>query len=367
MALTMAIPSQKPKKPERPRKPAKPKAAQKGLDIERILAEINATTKFFEPPDFDPLRASPQELEEHGLRWLPDPDSDPEGHAFWTRLYSRPLRFEKTMFAISAAAQPRHRAQLRPLGGRDERSLNWSGGYISARQSEMFTEIRGSWQAPVVAPPEAGAIGDFRSSTWIGLDGQRRYLHSSLPQIGTAQFVNVTAAATTFTTQAWWQWWLRDQASAPVYLTSLVINPQDLVSCAIVVVDRFTVRFYIKNESTGVMLTPFERPSPSKNMPTGPSPIRVQITGATAEWVMERPRDPVTRRHYRLPAYGTVAFNDCQALSARAPGVPGRTRSLQGMRRMAMYEIKSPPPRSKIVSRARGPLGPGRLATVFVR
>ena len=74
----------------------------------------------------------------------------------------------------------------------------------------MFVEIRGSWQAPVVAPPTPGEIGEFHSSTWIGLDGQRRYLNSSLPQIGTAQYVDVTAAATTFTTKAWWQWWLRD-------------------------------------------------------------------------------------------------------------------------------------------------------------
>jgi hypothetical protein len=355
MAMTMTKPSKKGGTP-----------ASKAVDVESTLADLIKTTRFFPSPAFDPLRASPQQLEDHGLRWLPDPDADPQGHAFWTRLYSQPLQFQMTKFAMQAEAQPRHRVNQVPLRGHDERSLNWSGGYITSRQSEMFTEVRGSWQSPMVAPPEAGARGDFRSSTWIGLDGQRRYLHSSLPQIGTAQFVNVTAAGSTFTTKAWWQWWLRDQYIPPVDL-SLVINPQDLVSCAIVLVDRVTARFYIKNESTGVMLTPFERPSPSKTMPSGPSPIRVQVTGATAEWIMERPRDPVTGLHYRLPDYGTVAFNDCQALSARAPGQPGRTRSLQGMRRVAMYEVRSPPSRSKNVSRARGPVAGDRVLTTFVR
>jgi hypothetical protein len=351
-----------------PRKPPKKdgKLAPKALDIESVLAEINKTTRFFPLPDFDPLRASPQQLEEYGLRWLPDPDADPQGHAFWKRLYSQPLQFEMTKFAMRAEAQPRHRVNQVRLRGNDERSLNWSGGYITARHSEMFTEIRGTWQSPVVAPPEPGARGDFRSSTWIGLDGQRRYLHSSLPQIGTAQFVHATASATTYTTKAWWQWWLRDQYSPPVDL-SLAVNPQDLVSCAIVLVNRTTARFYIKNESTGVMLTPFERPSPSKTMSSGPSPIQVRVTGATAEWIMERPRDPATERHYRLPDYGTVVFNDCQALSARAPGQAGRTRTLQGMRRVAMYEVRSAPSRSKNVSRARRPTSADRVVTVFVR
>jgi hypothetical protein len=82
------------------------------------------------------------------------------------------------------------------LGTRYETSPNWSGAYITPKRSRMFTEVHGSWQVPTPSPPVDGkgsppADGDYRSSAWIGLDGQRRYLNSSLPQIGTSQFVKV--------------------------------------------------------------------------------------------------------------------------------------------------------------------------------
>ena len=79
--------------------------------------------------------------------------------------------------------------------GRRESSLNWSGAYVTPRNGRQFTEVHGRWEVPAVAVP-SGTSGspEFRSSIWIGLDGQRRYFDSSLPQIGTAQVLNASLA-----------------------------------------------------------------------------------------------------------------------------------------------------------------------------
>ena len=47
-----------------------------------------------------------------------------------------------------------------------------------ARNGRQFTEVHGRWEVPAVAIPSGRASPEFRSSIWIGLDGQRRYFNS---------------------------------------------------------------------------------------------------------------------------------------------------------------------------------------------
>src|SRR4030095_2575914 len=110
---------------------------------------------------------------------------------FWTEMFSPPLVFTQAEFRLFADPVLVSARVLVTAIGQRESSSNWSGAYVTPRTGRRFTEVHGRWEVPAVAVP-SGTIGspEFRSSIWIGLDGQRRYFDSSLPQIGTAQFLN---------------------------------------------------------------------------------------------------------------------------------------------------------------------------------
>jgi hypothetical protein len=330
-----------------------------GEDLVALLREIRNTTYFFDPPDdFNPLEANPDELGQYGIPPQPDAEAAPEHFKLWMKLFAPPLRFETAEFSFQAAG-----TRLNPRGPvayrtRHEASANWSGAYITPKHDRMFTELFGSWYVPNPSPPAtAGGLSahdEFRSSTWIGLDGQRRYRNSSLPQIGTAQFVRVVDGQPVRTFKTWWQWWMRGQRNPPVTL-SLKIRPGDLVTCSLIVVDRRTVRFFIKNRTTGIHLKPFQRNPPSPAL---------TISGATAEWVMERPTHLSSDKLYPLPQYDSLHFSDCLAIAAHAPGERGHEEMLPGARLIDMYEVREHPHRIAEISVAKRE-GDQEVATFF--
>src|SRR5262249_29076770 len=287
--------------------------------------EFSKRVHFFPQPSegFNPLTASPEELAFYGIPPPPDPDQQPTLTRFWTEMYSPPLVFVAPPFLET----------ILPLIRR-EASLNWSGAYITPRNGQQFTEVHATWEIPLVTAP-AGMPGsaEYRSSIWIGLDGQRRYFDSSLPQLGTAQCVNAPATAPFHT---WCQWWLRDnpQTYVPVIL-SVGVAPGQRVMASLRVLNEMRVHGIIKNRTTGAIL-PFTMDAPTDTS----SGMQLKVSGATAEWIVERPADE-TGEPYELPDYGIVHFTNCFALSAEMPagGVPGpgREQTLDGPRLLRMY------------------------------
>jgi hypothetical protein len=363
--------------------PSAADAAITASGLDGLLKEIIATTQVFAVPEnFDPRTADAARLAELGLPPKPDRATQPELYALWWKMFSPPLRFVDAEFSFPVDLQ--HDAfgplltglgrgfphdsfgSTQPLGTpgtRYESSLNWSGGYITPKNGRMVTELYGMWQVPTPSPPAgAPANADYHSSTWIGLDGQRRYLNSSLPQIGTAQFVTLVNGQATQTINAWWQWWARGRRLPPVGL-SLAVKPGDLIICSLIVINRTTVRFYIKNQTTGNFVRPFDRPAPS----VGRAAARVQlkVSGATAEWIMERPRDlrppyPL----YELPDYGTVLFSNCLAVAAHDPGSAGVSQTLPGAVLVSMFAVRQNPQRTAKISVAER-VGDQEVATFY--
>ena len=307
--------------------------------------EFNERVHFFpQPPEgFNPLTARPEDRARYGIPPKPDPDQQPVLTRFWTEMYSLPLVF---------VAPPSLEASLPRI--RREASLNWSGAYITPRNGQQFTEVHATWEIPLVAAP-AGMSGsaEYRSSIWIGLDGQRRYFESSLPQLGTAQFVNAPAPAPPFHT--WCQWWLRDnpQTYDPAIL-SVGVAPGQRVMASLRVVNETQVHGIIENRTTGAIL-PFIMDAPTDTS----SGMQLKVSGATAEWIVERPAGTRTGELYELPNYGTVHFTNCFALSAKMPvgGVPGpgQEQTLDGARLIRMYKSERNPSRTVIISKAEPP------------
>lgn len=346
------------------------------LDVEVLQREIDARIHFFDlPPEgFDPTTADPQVLDYFGIPRRPDPREHPLLTDFWDEVYAPPLTYAPQRATIPASQlrigyrqfrlyqrlQRSARARARvPREG----SLNWSGAYITPRDGRQITQVHGRWTVPAVAapdgePPEA----EYQSSTWIGLDGQRRYLESTLPQIGTNQSVNPAAGKPYW---AWFQWWVRDDASSfvPVELP-LAVAPGHRMRASMRVVTETEVHFTMVNRTTGWIIW-FTMQAPID----ADSKVQIGVSGATAEWITERPSDIVSGEPYNLPNYGTVPFTSCFAMAAELPpgGVPGPAveQTLIGGRRVSMYRRLGDPSRSEAISKPQR-LGEDRLDTVFV-
>ena len=315
--------------------------------LRKIVAE--SITSDLPPAGFDPLAASQDELKELGFPTRPDPVRQRAAYRFWRTMFARPMQFEAFRFEIVAPAETRRRRFFFSQLPRRQTSLNWSGAYIKPRDGTIFSEIWGKFQVPTPNLPPGGGLGDkYRCSTWIGFDGQRRYLRSTLPQIGTAQNIDPVTGVPTKSFSAWWQWWVRDVIGAPVVLASPEIHAGDLIMCFMQVAnDRTEVSFAISNLTTGrVVQFSQQAPFDSAGHP-------IEVSGATAEWVTERSADPPDPTPLQLPDYGTVNFHDCGATAINMDTGAIVERSLSAANLIDMYAVRHNPERIIKISIAK--------------
>ena len=329
---------------------------QQRVDDEDIINDITSRIHFFDRPDgtFDPSRASPEQLWQYGIPPRPDAASFPVLADFWDDLFSYPLKFTDATFALSAVQIPVSARSFAISRGRGESSLNWSGVYIAPRDGKQFTEVYGRWHVPGVNLP-GGVLGttECRSSVWIGLDGARRYFDSTLPQIGSGQEVN---PSTGLPYSLWWQWWMRDNPlTYKPFTLPVPVAPGDEILAQLLVLNATRVLFLIKNLTKVLSYPPFWLDAPS-DFATGLH--QAQVSGATAEWIVERPADPATGI-FTLPDYGQVTFTDSYAVQATLPsgGTPGlgTLRTLEGARLVSMYAFSGTPQRRVTLSRPEYP------------
>jgi hypothetical protein len=301
------------------------------------------------------MSATDATLELFGLPPRPDPTTEPDLFTFWNLMLSKPLKIIQPAFDIQFPLgkeltfryrldHPRPTTPFSSSMGHRESSRNWSGTYIVPPFPDRFIKVIGAWHLPKpdvprVPPDPPNASGlEFRSSTWVGLDGHRTYPHASMPQAGTAQRVDVGPGGKV-TTYAWWQWWSKDGDTVEVEITNVpsVVGDQILVALTVVASDE--VQFNLKNQTTGDFVTFLVQ------APAGSPPI-----GATAEWVMERPAEIGSTWLYRLPNYGVVNFTHCVAQSGPGPLRPSRLHSVDHSRLIRMFEIFETPYRPAFVS-----------------
>ncbi|HSU04554.1 MAG TPA: G1 family glutamic endopeptidase [Acetobacteraceae bacterium] len=235
-------------------------------------------------------------------------------------------------------------AQAPVVTTRWETSRNWSGASILPRNGNTFTEVAGGWTVPQV-PADAQPFQS--SSIWVGLDGQRRYFNSSLPQIGTTQEFNVTTNGIEY--YAMYQWWARGQVHAkPHKIRDITLTAGDSVFCNVQVVDKThaivsIVKFGTPNQFWSKIL---RAPKIAGSRP--------QISGATAEWIVERPTLPDSDELLNLIHYGTVDFTACVAVTSHLPDFsPTEYQSLDGAQFKRMVEPLDGPTRIVRLSEPR--------------
>ena len=183
---------------------------------------------------------------------------------------------------------------------------------------------------------------EYRSSTWIGIDGHRTYPNSSLPQIGTSQLVKIANGAATVETGAWWQWWVKGNLNnAPVEILNFPVSIGDEILTSLAVQASGDVLFNIKNQTSGLFAA-FVVIAPGPILPLG----------STAEWMMERPTAPRSTRLFPLPHCTDVVFRHCLAKSAPAVGSATNYQNLENCRLIRMFEVFDNPDRIAFVSQA---------------
>jgi hypothetical protein len=320
-------------------------------DVTEALADLRRRTRLMPLPgdDFDWQKSLKSTLVDFGL---PDPDEFPAGSAGYLArraFLTGPFRFVDAL--TGAAPDP---ALLRsrisafpPPPWPAQKSSNWSGGYVAPRDGRSITTVTGKWTVPTVTAPAGGTESEYHSSTWIGLDGQRAYRDSTLPQIGTSQILNTTTGAVTY--KAWYQWWARGQ-NAPPQDISMAVNPGNEISATITVLSPTRVRFNIKNVTLSEVPGAIEVDAPQGHV----------ISGATAEWIMERPSELGYDgwNPYPLPVYTDFSFTGCVAGSVEPGSMTLSSIDLELARLIRMYEIVPNPPAVRTISVASKTLLP---------
>ncbi len=297
-------------------------------DDDDSLQTINEETERFDLPDegFIAPGTNQRDLERFGVPPSPDPYTEPGLYRLWQDIIAQPLKPLPIEF-VDTAGDSDYFPRAGPLraAARHQSSRNWSGASIGAHDGRKFVSIAGTWRVPLVfaLPPN----DDYRSSTWIGLDGQRKYVDSTLPQIGTAQYVKRVGGVPTRTTESWVQWWPRK----PVSIYQMPVSPGDVVLAWMTV---------------GL-----------------PARVRARVSGATAEWVMERPTRLGSDELYELPDYNQPVlatrvpfpFTDCYASSTSVLGGPTREENLLTSTLLNMFKThRTPYSAAKISVAKRG-------------
>jgi hypothetical protein len=334
------------------------------MSPDQQLERINRDTiRFgFPGPEFNPLTAEKDELLGFGIPPKPDEETQPALFAYWVQMFTPPIAAVDVQFSYAYSRSDNFRRAGAIAGRtRQQASRNWSGASITPRDGRMFTEVVGTWRVPaVLAPP---ADGKYRSSTWIGLDGQRSYLDATLPQIGTGQHVDRVGGVATHVTESWVQWW---PSREELTIGALPTSPGDRIFCWLTVLSPTWVHLLIENVDAPIIkkYAAFEWLSYDIPWPDPTSPlIQPKVSGATAEWIMERQTKQGSTELHELPIYDEVVFG-CIANTALEPGDSVREEKLIGPTLIHMYKFEDDPHRAVVISTAER-LGDHSIRTFY--
>ena len=143
------------------------------------------------PPNFDPEKASPDELEAYGLPPMPDKNTNPKGHSNWLNALTMQNRITPVLEKTNMFHLPHHAAPTALSNGERLKidngsvaknttvagSYNWSGYAIYNAAAPFRVEaVAGSYVVPVArnpfgeCPSQPNAETRY-SSYWVGIDG----------------------------------------------------------------------------------------------------------------------------------------------------------------------------------------------------
>jgi hypothetical protein len=255
------------------------------------------------PSDFDPLQATPEELQSYGLP--PRPDSlDQE--AKWEKLMAEMKKAELITPEFEIIQRDKIPVKVNVTGDAKERNWtgdNWAGAVILASRSrnfdQAFHDIQADWTVPDPVPgkdidEETGKRKgkSWYSSAWIGIDG---WTSSDVLQGGTGHDVFVSKEGKlSKDIYAWYEWY----PAYPIRLKNFIVSAGDRVSCSVWATDPTTGHFFIYNWDT------WKYAEVTFHAPKG-----IELQGDSAEWIVEDPEDRIPVANFKV-----IEFDCCWAL-----------------------------------------------------
>jgi Peptidase A4 family len=243
------------------------------------------------PPNFDPEKASPDELQTYGLPPMPDKTANPKQHTNWLNAVSMPNRIVPVLEKTNLFHMPHHaapptlsRSEQRTVDGAGSNataigSYNWSGYAIYNPSGPFGTEaVVGSYVVPVARNPFGqcpnSPLNEWRySSYWVGIDG---LANDALFQSGVdADSYNNCAEA--YQNYVTWIEWI---PGPEIQITNLPVTAGDYIFIQNWTTHPTTGCFFWANESQQ-----WSASVCSSAGALGGNPI----TGSSVEWVSERP------------------------------------------------------------------------------
>jgi hypothetical protein len=254
----------------------------------------------------------------------------PTIHRTWNRIMAqgKPERADASKFLRMQFDPPV------PGGTRFESSRNWSGARIVPIGGHRFHFATGTWKAPTLSPSAGPILPGLppRCSVWIGFGAHRRW-SISLPQVGTIHTAGAPDEHVPFI-----QWWIKDNpVSGQVVLSQPTINPGNTIVAFLWLLTPDLAAFFIVNASSAQPPVGGIMPSPDPSVVTA---------GVSAQWIVERPRDPPTKLRHPLPVFDLVEFSDCAAGRGLLP-----ERLLGAGRLHRMIDVLGSPHRSRCIAK----------------
>lgn len=326
--------------------------------VEALEAELAARITLRKPGvmpfDFDPLDPA-LGIDDFVRLGLPPRPTDPAALPLWLEMIPRDLKLVspfpdgrflfRTDMVVGLATGAGKGDRDDDAGnaspgtisrGRLGSSRNWAGAAIFANHGNRFIQVIGSWTVPEVRP--GNGEGPWVCSTWIGIDGLRRWM-KSMPQMGTTQVVGDTGEVDKYETPlpkyfAWWQWWLLGRTVQLPVVFPVATAPGKKVFCCVTLLppdqpnpgNRHNVQFFLRVDGVGTSL---ELGAPPDNDPLAGlgDHAGVPARGSSAEWILERPtalRDSPNGNVkegylFPLPDFGSAGADDFAASLAPDP------------------------------------------------
>ena len=258
----------------------------------------------YDPPaDFDPLTATPVELEKYGF---PQRPQDAHHLARYRRVFGHlkgKFHYLKPTFRVNADKHHSPRKRLPEAG--TETSTNWSGGVVFSPAGQSLRWVEGDWVVPSVDAPTQNQW--YYCASWIGLDGDGS---PDVCQIGVECEVFQSGNSITRHVYPWLEWYPLPE----VQVTNFPVAPGDMVTALICTTgaNATSASAFFSNRTSGAS-TSF-----TFNAPGG-----TKLVGNCAEWIVEAPT--VGGAQSALADYGEVFFSVCEAFATNGATVNGGT------------------------------------------
>jgi hypothetical protein len=229
------------------------------------------------PAGFEPLTATPQELEDVGLPMRPDPNVNPSGYAAWKRAVTTPTTRIIPQLEVTDIYHRPLQVVTPSSEGAPEKSSNWSGYIVLSSATKYgsassFGYVSGYFVVPWVLQPIGKCGTPVYASEWVGIDGVSK--DTALIQAGVNGVSSCRSGKQTLTYSTWYEWFPLPSVNFKNFPTS----PGDDYSVYVESLSATKAKAFLVNyvENKSVSIT-FSAPGGSR------------VIGNSAEWILEAP------------------------------------------------------------------------------